>query len=368
MLQVLHLSGGERDLQTLRTSQILCPALSDEFRISNRSIGPGRDYRTAAHAALSLRFRAAPRIDLIHAWDLPALIAALGAGLPTVFSPSVWPAPHHVRWLRAAAQRRCVYFAAATDAQRRLWIRLGTAPERCQVIPPPVHPRESPGRNNRLREQLGLAPDDYVILAPGETTSSSEHRRAVWATSILHVLDDRYRLLLWGHGRGLHLATSLARDLAQPRLMVIAERQLGRQVEFEDLPGVADAALVAARGDVPLLPILDCMAAALPIVAAHSPPVLELLRNDQNALLVEDGTPRGIAGSILKLREDPALARRLADAAARDAARFSPERFAHETRRIYFNAAGVAPPRRCGGGKASSGAEEGSKSDPVKVR
>lgn len=338
MLHALHLAGVEPDLQTLRTSQMLCSALGSEFYFSRRSIGRGGDYRNAPHAAISLRFASGAQADLIHAWDRTALIAALGAALPTVFSPAAPLTSRDAGWLRLAAPRQSVHLIAATEAQRADWERWGAAALRCHVIPPAVDRRRlPPKRNDWLREQLGLAHDDYVILAPGETTSASGHRMAVWATSILHVLDDRYRLLLWGRGRDLHRASSLAGRLAQRRLLVIAERQLGRSIEFEELLGVADCAMVAARHDIPMLPILQCMAAGLPIVASQSPMVLELLQNDQAALLVKDGTPRGLASSILLLREDPALARRVSQLAAGEAAaRFSPAPFISRIRQVYW--------------------------------
>ena len=350
MLHILHLAGGERDLQSLRTSQMLCSALGSEFCFTGRSIGPGGDYRNAAHAAIALRLGTAIHADLIHAWDITALIAALGAALPTVFSPAASPMSRDAAWVRLAAPRQNVHLVAATEAQCSSWVKWGAVVRRCHVVPAGVDPRRVPqGRNDPLRDQLGLAPDDYVILAPGETTRASEHRRAVWATSILHVLDERYRMLLWGKGCDLRSATCLASRLAQQRLLVVAERQLGRPVEFEELLGVADGAMIAARRNVPALPIVQCMAAGLPIVAARSPLILELLGGDRTALLVEDGTPRGLAGSMLQLRENPALAGQLAGAAAREAlARFSPAQFVSRIRQLYWAAGmtgGNPPPQ-----------------------
>jgi glycosyltransferase involved in cell wall biosynthesis len=340
MLQVLQLISGQGDLQTRRSSKILREALGGDFSATCRSIGRGGEYRNLAHAAVSLRAGWGLPIELVHVWDLPAFVAAVCSALPIVFSPSVPLTSRAARWLRLAAPRHSVHVVASTEAQRATWVRWGAARERSHVIAPAVRPGDRPRvRDERFRERLGFASDDLVVVAPGESTGTSEHWRAVWAVSILHVLDPRYRILLWGRGRDVHVATNLARRLGQERLLTVAERRLGREIEFEELLAACDVALVAAQGDVPMLPVLSCMAASVPVVASENRTTLEFLRRDLTALVVSGGAPRELAQAILRLREQPALARKLANAAALDvASRFSPTRFAEEMRRIYWAA------------------------------
>ena len=340
MLHVLHLVGCEDQLHALRSSQLLCSALGPEFPITRRSIGRGGDYRNAVHAAFSFRFGGGLEFDLIHAWDVTALIASLGAALPTVFSPQVPFTRQLANWTRIAAPRQTVHMITATHAQRASWLKLGAPAERCHAVPPAIDPAGAPWTGNaRLRQQLGYTPDDYVVLVPGETTRASEHRRALWAISILHVLDERWRVLLWGKGPDLEITRSLAKRLGQRRLLATAEQTLGRSLEFDELIGAADAAMVPARREPSTVPILMCMAGGLPIVAAASPCAHEILREGQTGLMVSDGAPRSLARAMLRLREDPELGRRLADAAARDVTtRFSAAQFVHHMRQIYWAA------------------------------
>ena len=152
--------------------------------------------RTVLSAVISMR-RSNERFDLIHAWGRRALIAAaLGAAVPIVFSPDRFPTRRDVRLVRAILSARDLHVTAATDSIRRAFVTRGVSIDRCHLVRPGVefgkiHRRRDP----KLRDALGLNPDDYVILACGESTRQAAHKLAVWATTVLHVLDPRNRLL-----------------------------------------------------------------------------------------------------------------------------------------------------------------------------
>jgi glycosyltransferase involved in cell wall biosynthesis len=59
--------------------------------------------------------------------------------------------------------------------------------------------------------------------------------------------------------------------------------------------------------------IFDCMAFGKPIVTADTPAAQELLKNGITAILVEAGNPAAIAASILKLKTDHALSRKIGE-------------------------------------------------------
>jgi glycosyltransferase involved in cell wall biosynthesis len=67
------------------------------------------------------------------------------------------------------------------------------------------------------------------------------------------------------------------------------------------------------------LKLFDYMAAGVPIVASDLPALREVLVDGENALLVRPDDPAALADGIERLLADPALARRLADRARRDA-------------------------------------------------
>jgi len=295
--------------------------------------------------------------DLVHAWGGTALAAAaLGTRVPVVYSPGDQPAPREVRWLRAIESARDLQVVASSDTMRRACVTRGLAVERCHLIRPGVEfARINRRRDVSLRATLGFGTDDYILLACGESTRPAAHQLGVWAASILHVLDPRYRLLLWGRGPLAEQAERLSHRTQQPHLTSNAERKLKRAVRFEELLAAADAVLVTATGPVPTLPIAICMAAGLPIVALVTATVSELLEDRHTCLMVGKPAPRLVAQRVLDLRQDTGLQWSIADLARTEAYEyFSMSRFLNQHRTLYRQVAAretvAIPPQSPGAG------------------
>lgn len=346
MVQVLHLMSTEGNLHTERTSALIRRFAPDEISIAVRSIGRGGVYRNVGHAALSLRFGRGVPFDVIHAFDAPSLLAACAAPCPLIFSPSDSPGTVPAWWRRAMVYRNGTVIAT-TAVQRRRLISQGIPAPRCDVIPPPVdlYPALSAEPEHIVRSSLGLSPEDHVILAPSESNRSAGHLLALHAVSILHVLDPRCRMLIWGRGQAAGRLERLARLLRQPRLLVSAEPRLGRPIEFERLVRLADLALIASP-QLPAMATAMCMAAALPIISGVSPSCSELLQDGLTASLAPKFAPRLIAQRLLQAIENPAaatvLGRNARSAAER---RFQPMQAVRRFISLYRHAAGVSPKR-----------------------
>jgi glycosyltransferase involved in cell wall biosynthesis len=224
-----------------------------------------------------------------------------------------------------------------SSTQRNSYIERGAADEQCRVIRPAIDfSRIRPPNNTRLRTELGFRPDDFVIIAPGESTRATAHRDAVWAVGLLNALDERHRLLIWGRGSEADSVSRFAAKLEAPNLLVRAEPTLSRRVSFEELTSAADAALIAARGSVPALPIAICLAAGLPIVAPSTDELREFLEDHRTALMPPRATPRHFAQSIYELRKDPSLMKHMAIAARTQASEvFSLAKFLQDWQYLY---------------------------------
>ena len=143
-------------------------------------------------------------------------------------------------------------------------------------------------------------------------------------------------MLLWGRGPHARRAAEMGRKLGQPDLVRSAEARLGKKIEFEELLPAADTVLIAATGPVATLPVAVCMAAGLPVVAAVSYTVAELLEDRHTAVMVPQGSPRLLARRVLELREDPSLQWSIADMARTEAFEFfALTRFVAQYRTIY---------------------------------
>lgn len=343
MVQVLHLMNRSADLQSARAADAIRSLAGPGVEITTRTLGRGGYYRSAAYAAAALRFGRGTLFDVVHAWDLPSLLAACGSPSPVVFSPSLPPA-HRRAWLAAAMVYRNGTVIATTPAMQRKLVAQGIPAPRCQVIPPVLEfPPSSAPRDTALRMSLGISPDDRVIFAPGESSRAADHLLALHTVSILHVLDERTRLLVWGRGSCTKALERLAERLRQPRLLVVAEQRLARRVEFEHLLAVADLALISARGLAPAYPIALCMAAGLPIVGGTDSVTGDLLEDGRTASLTPKLAPRLLAQRVLHLLDDPASAARLGSAAAVEARlRFGPRQTVGEFVSLYRRLAGVS--------------------------
>lgn len=334
--RVFHLLGRPSDFQTERSVEALTalPGARQE------RIGPGGRWLNVPTALLGLG-QASRGFDFVHCWDDRALVAAaLGCAGPIIYSPPAFPTARGVRLIRSMMAVRGIRVVCPTATMQRHLIRRGVLLERCQLVRPGVDfSRIKRRKDIDLRRRLGIGPDDFVILAPGESTADANHELAVLVGSILHVLDARYRLLFWGRGAWAHRAAMLGTKLGQPNLVCHATERLGPDIAFESLISASDAVVISATGPVSILPIAVCMAAALPIVSTVTPTVAELLEDRHTALIAPLPKARLLAQRILALREDAALQWTISDRARKEAFELWPlTQFLEGWRNVYKGA------------------------------
>jgi glycosyltransferase involved in cell wall biosynthesis len=138
-------------------------------------------------------------------------------------------------------------------------------------------------------------------------------------------------------------------DLGRTRALA-ARLGVAARVTFTGLlePGQVSGALQAA--DVLVLPntatkisasytsplkLFEYLAAAKPVIASDLPAVREILRNEENALLVAPGDPRALAAAIRRLVDEPALAERIARRAGTEAAGFTWDKRAERIEALF---------------------------------
>jgi glycosyltransferase involved in cell wall biosynthesis len=337
VIRVLQLIEENAEFEARRGVDGLSRALGEQFTLETRTIGRGGDYRDVATAAATIR-RNGAAYDIVHAWGGCALAAAtLGPQPATVFSPAVETRRRTIGWVRAVLSYRDVQVICPTATLRRRLVERGVPIERCHLIRPGVEF----GRINRrkdpaLRARLRLSDDDHVLLAPGETTLAANHDSSLWAATVLHVADPKYKLLTWGRGPSIGRFRRFTTGLGALIAARQAEAELGRTIEFEGLLSAADTVLINATGAVATLPIAMCMAAALPIVSFTSYTVGELLQHGHNALMVGSNNPKLVAQRVLELRADSGLQWRIADMARTEAYEyFAFTRFVNQFRMVY---------------------------------
>lgn len=327
-MRVLHVHSRHVDLQTLRSIAALQQSGGDgTIEHASATIG-------AVWPILALRGNIR-QFDIVHVWDHDALRTALFAGARrTIFTVPEGVSEKH------RLSERGVHFVATNAARRAVLAARAHPHTNSHLIRPPLLGSEaSAGIGRRaIRQSLGIADDDFVMLAPGESTRAADHERASWAGSILHVVDERYRVLLWGRGPRLRAAATLGDKLRQPGLVIVSR---ATSTQYEDLFPAADALLVTARAPVPTLPVAMAMAAGVPIVSVPRPELADVLVDNVTAFMVPNVSPRLIAQRVLDLRSDPELTHQIT-ARASDRARelFAADRFITEYGDLYQLVAG----------------------------
>jgi glycosyltransferase involved in cell wall biosynthesis len=351
MVRVLHLCSVHADLQTTRSLNLLSSAATggpsnDKISSEIVRIGPAGDFPNLASATLALRSRQYLKADILHAWGPLELAAAALAGFDRIiFSPpAAIPARWH-KWLRLIYHHRPIHVVLVNPES--INSPNGEArPVRATVIPPGVAPPDpsSPRRNESLRAELGVWPEDFLVLAPGESTRAANHKGALWAIGILYTLSDNYRIVTWGRGEMSDPIARLSHKMGQRQMLVRAEQILKRAIDFDSLLTIADAAAVSGQRDMPMLPTLMCMAAGLPIAAYRNPLWNGILQPNVNALVDDLCTPRTLGQCLMDLRADPALRQKLGQAARKTAVeQFSIEQFLKKWGDLYQEIADQNP-------------------------
>lgn len=211
----------------------------------------------------------------------------------------------------------------ATHAVPAEWLTVvpgGTDTERFHPAPP--RPRSQPpvllahGRVDARKGALDLL--DAVDLLPAGTL----------------------RLVVSGVGPDLEAARARATTMAGP-------------VDFTGWVAYSDAPTVYRQADLFASPtyaegfsntILEAMASGLPIVSTAATGVVDCLRHDENALLVEPGDVRGLSKALERLVDDPTLARRLSEVALDEVReRYSWPAVAAQIEGLYDELRGTAP-------------------------
>jgi len=197
------------------------------------------------------------------------------------------------------------------------------------------------------RDRLAVVPDGARVstdVGPGSASPDP--------TSVSHPSPTPFTIGYAGHlypWKGVDLVIEAVAALTETRGLIVGgherEPDLARVKAFAEaldcLPRVTFTGLIApadvagrlrecsvlvlpnpasaiSREFTSPLKLFEYMASDRPIVASDLPSLREVLRHEENALLVEAGNPQALVAAIDRIRQDPALGERLARQAAED--------------------------------------------------
>lgn len=173
-------------------------------------------------------------------------------------------------------------------------------------------PMTAPDRAH-LRHSLQIADDALVIAVVANLVAYKGHRDLIDALALIRDdLPKKWRLLAIGRDEGIGAEL---KQRAQALNISANIMWLGEQSGVEHLLGASDIFVLPSHQEGFSNALLEAMSAGVPAIATAVGGNVDAVIDNESGLLVRASDPRAMAAAIQKLASDPALRRRLADAA-----------------------------------------------------
>lgn len=306
-------------------------------------IGRGRGIDLGCAWRLA-RFCRAERVDLIHAHLYgPFFYAALArlprARIPILYTEHGLSGPNHPQ--RARPVNRLLLGrddrVVAVSGAVRQWLvdELGFLSDRVDVVLngidlEPHRTYDAP--RSRVRQELGIADHELVIVQVGRLAAVKNHRLALEAFACVAATVPHSRLLIVGDGpERAGLEDFAARRGLNGRVLFT-----GQRTDVARLLPAADVSLSTSRSEGMPLGMIESMAAGLPCVATRVGGNPEVVVDRETGFLVSPGDGGQIAARLTELLLDPVLRQTLGAAARRRAETRFDARDMHATYRQLY--------------------------------
>ena len=184
-----------------------------------------------------------------------------------------------------------------------------------------------------LRGRFGLGRDERVLLFVSRLAREKNVDFLIRAFARLAPSAPDSRLVLVGGG-----------DAEEELRRLAAETGLGGRILFagtlsgDDLVSAyagADMFVFASTSETQGMVVLEAMAAGQPVVAVRAPGVRDVVADDRNGFMVDEGDEEGFAARVLEILGDDALRARLQEGAKATARSLSLPRTVRRVERLY---------------------------------
>ena len=292
------------------------------------------------------RFTNSQSIDLVFAWGIAAA-AAVGAAPHTplvvqLFDPRI--AADNVKLLRTISRRQRFAVICSSEIVRRRLIEGGLGAELTATIRPGVDFNLiNRHRRGCVREDLGLARDDFVVIVPDPVTRSGGQFEACQAVTNLHHVAPKIRLIVPGASGEVRRINRVVSTLPRPGVCVVP----ASRYRFEELLANADALLVTPRGDVSTTAIAWAMGSGAVVIGTAVYAVAELITNKVNGLLFKCQRGRSMAAAIVACLRDHDTHRKVSEVARGQAYEvFGVRRYVEQCMQLCDNVMSGRPPAK----------------------
>jgi glycosyltransferase involved in cell wall biosynthesis len=298
-----------------------------------------------AHQLLRLaRLLRRDKFTVLHAHDLWASLlgvpAAWLARTPVVISSRryladlEWYTPWRNRVLRCIYRLSTVVLVNAQAVREGLVGRDKLAPEKIRVVYNAVDVERFAGARRNRAKLLPNIPERAKAIAVLANMYSrvKGHACLISAARIVCASWPDVFFLLIGDGRERPALEAQAREAGLDKNVVFA----GPRTDVPELLACCDLSVLPSEAEAFPNALLESMSAGLPVVATAVGGNKEIIQNGTNGFLAAPGNPEALAAAILRVIDDPRLAKKLASAGQEDMRmHFSFDRLLAELDRLY---------------------------------
>lgn len=171
----------------------------------------------------------------------------------------------------------------------------------------PSTPTENTLQN--LRAELQLTPDDYCVINCARLTRQKDQASLIEAGRILKEQSFPIKLLILGQGP---LKAELKQQI-QNSGMEQHVHLLGFREDIPALLAIADVFALPSLDEGMPMSLLEAAASSKPIITTLVGDIGKLIQHNKTGLTIPVGDPASLADAIIQLKNNPALAKLLAD-------------------------------------------------------
>ncbi len=285
---------------------------------------------------LAVAYARARRPDLVYSRSLRAAAACVEHGLPTLLETHADPkqgAHREEPLARLAARAGGPAFLGLVTLHEELRERfaaLGIPDEKLLAWPDAVDPKpfDAAPERDRARRELGLDPQAALAVYCGHLY---EHKGAPLLLEAARRAPEIRFLLVGGTPEDREALGQRARDIDNLRLEpFLPNARIPMLLAAADVLLLPHSARAPDARTTSPLKLFEYMASRRPVLASRIPAFEGLLRDGENARLVEPDSAAALAQGVRELVIDRALAEALASQARRDVEAYTWERRARE--------------------------------------
>lgn len=157
-------------------------------------------------------------------------------------------------------------------------------------------------RNNLVpRSSIGLNDDHIVIATVGNLRKEKNQALLIEALARIKNSGNSMRVVIVGDGPYRNELQALAKQLGVEEKVIL----LGTRNDVPNLFGNFDMYCLTSRYEGLPLTLLEAMASGVPVIGTDVLGIREVIRDQENGILVPDNDPEVLAKAILELSRNP---------------------------------------------------------------